>query len=261
MLSDPERGQLDAVVRLVRARLDDAAMGAYLFGSAVTSGLRSDSDLDILVVSSRRTAALERRALIGGFLSISRSPGDQTGKRHLEVTVVALPGMQPWRYPPPMELQYGDWWRREFEAGGPEPWSSPNSDLTILLSAARANSVPLFGPPFETVVGPIPREDLKRALRDVIPELIANLDDDVRNVLLTLARVWYTLQTGVIAAKDVAAAWALARLPEGRGEALRRARAGYLGDAEGTRDNAAIAVARADAKAIRMAIDTTPSSG
>ena len=97
--------------------MGDAALGAYLYGSAVTSGLRRESDLDILVVSSRRTTDAERRALIDGLLPISRSRGDETGKRHLEVTVVAHPDIQPWHYPPPMELQYGDWWRREFESG------------------------------------------------------------------------------------------------------------------------------------------------
>ena len=158
-----EQGQLDAVVRLVRDVMGDAAVGAYLYGSAVTSGLRRESDLDILVVSSRRTTEAERRALIDGLLPISGSSGGETGKRHLEVTVVARPDIQPWHYPPPMELQYGDWWRREFESGR-EPWSSPNPDLAVLLTAARADGVPLFGPPIVELVDPIPRDDLGQAM-------------------------------------------------------------------------------------------------
>ena len=55
---------------------------------------------------------------------------------------------------------------------------------------------------------------------------------DTGNVLLTLARVWLTLETGEMAAKDVAADWAIARLPEGTGDALRRARAEYVGQAQ-----------------------------
>jgi len=252
-IPETERGQLDAVVRLFGEVMGDAALGAYLFGSAVTSGLRHDSDLDILVVSSRRTTDLERRALIDGLLPNSRSRGDTTGKRHLEVTVVARPDIQPWHYPPPMELQYGDWWRREFESGR-EPWSSPNPDLAVLLTAARTDGVPLFGPPIVDLVEPVPSDDLGRAMRDVIPDLMADFDGDVRNVLLTLARVWFTLETDAIAAKDVAADWALARLPAGRGDALRRARAGYLGEAEDSWDAEAMVAARADADAIRTAI-------
>jgi streptomycin 3"-adenylyltransferase len=260
-LSEADLGQLDAVVGLVRDVMGDSAVGMYLCGSAVTSGLRRESDLDILIVSSRRTTKVERRALIDGLLPLSGSRDGETRKRHLEVTVVAQPEIQPWHYPPPMELQYGDWWRRKFESGL-EPWSSPNPDLAVLLTSARADGVPLFGPPIVELVDPIPRDDLAKAMIDVIPDLMADLEGDVRNVLLTLARVWFTFQTGAIAAKDVAADWAVARLPDGRGEALRRARAGYLGDLDDSWDAEAMVAARADAAAIRTsieALDRSPS--
>jgi len=248
-----EKGQVDAVIRLLQRVLADAVVGAYLHGSAVTSGLRRDSDLDILVVSNRRTTQPERRALLDGLLPISRARNDPSDKRHLEVTIVARPDVVPWHYPPPMELQYGDWWRQEFESGE-EPWSSPNPDLAVLLTAARANGVALFGPPIADVLEPVPLDDLRHAMRDVVPDLMADLEGDVRNVLLTLARVWFTLETGTIAAKDVAAGWALARLPEGRGDALRRARAGYLGDRDDSWEGDALVAARADADAIRASI-------
>ena len=107
------------------------------------------------------------------------------------------------------------------------------------------------------MVDSVPRGDLDRALRDVIPSLMADLDDDVRNVLLTLARVWFTLETGTIAAKDVAAEWAIARLPEGRGDAVRLARAGYLGEAQDSWAGEAMVTARADATAMLEAISAT----
>ena len=253
-----ERGQVDACVRLFQDVLGDALVGSYLFGSSVTSGLRADSDLDLLVVSRRGTTEAERRSLIDGLLSLSRTRGDRSGKRHLEVTVVAESDIRPWRYPPPMELQYGEWWRTEFEAGVAQPWTSPNPDLAVLLTAARADSVPLAGPPLDQVMDRVPRHDLDRALRDVIPSLLADLDDDVRNVLLTLARIWFTLETGTIGAKDVAAEWAIARLPPGRGEAVRLARAGYLGEAQDSWSGEAMVTARADANAIVSAISAVP---
>jgi streptomycin 3"-adenylyltransferase len=258
-LSETDLGQLDAVVRLFRDVLGDGAVGAYLYGSAVTSGLRRDSDLDILVVSSRRATDAERRALIDGLLPISGSRNDTTLARHLEVTLVARPDVQPWHYPPPMELQYGDWWRREFESGDVKPWTSPNPDLAVLLTSALADGVPLFGPPIVDLLDPVPQDDLRRAMRDVIPDLMADLEGDVRNVLLTLARVWFTSETGTIAAKEVAADWALARLPEGRGDALRRARAVYLGEEAESWDEDAMVAARADAAAISTSIEATRS--
>ena len=141
-LPETERDQVDSCVRLFHDVLDGAVVGAYLFGSAVTSGLRADSDLDLLVVSRRRTTPAERRSLIDGLLSISRARGDVSGRRHLEVTVVVEPDIRPWRYPPPMELQYGDWWRDEFEAGT-EPWTSPNPDLALLIDGRSGRQRPV----------------------------------------------------------------------------------------------------------------------
>ncbi len=258
-LDDTARRQVDAVVRLVRDVLGDGAAAAYLFGSAVRGGLRADSDLDILVLATRTTTEDERRALIEGLLSISRTPDDARGRRHLEVTIVVRPDVQPWRYPPPLEFQYGDWWRREFEAGDLAPWTSPNPDLAVLLTAARAESIPLFGRAAADLLDAVPGDDLARALRDVIPDLLKDLDDDTRNVLLTLARVWLTLETGSIEPKDVAADWALASLPAGRGDALRSARAAYLGAAADAWDDAAaMASARADAAAMVEIIEQGP---
>ena len=253
-LPETERSQLDAVARLVGVVLADAVLGAYLFGSSVSSGLRADSDLDILVVSSRTTTETERRTLIERLLQISRSRNDSSARRHLEVTIIAQPDIRPWRYPPPMDFQYGDWWRSEFESGDTRPWASPNPDLAVLLTAARADAVPLFGPAVDGLIDAVPRHDLDRALIDVIPALMADLEGDVRNVLLTLTRVWYTLQTGTIASKDVAADWAVSRLPAGRGDAIRLARAAYLGAADDHWDGEDLAAARADAGAVREAI-------
>ncbi len=245
-LGGVETRQVDGVVRLVQGVFGDAALGAYLFGSAVRGGLRPDSDLDILVVTCRRTRGSERRAVIEGLLWLSRSP-ERSELRHLEVTVVVERYIRPWRYPPPMEVQYGDWWRREFESGDLAPWTSPNADLAVILTSARADGVSLFGPPAVALLDPIPRPDLERAMRDEIPELLPGLEEgDTRNSLLTLARIWYTLETGTIESKDVAAGWALKRLPAGAGEALALARAAYRGDAVDAWDAAAKATARFD---------------
>ena len=63
-----------------------------------------------------------------------------------------------------------------------------------------------------------------------IGPLLADLDDDTRNVVLTLARIWTTLGTGEFRSKHAAADWALERLPEEHRAVLARARAIYLDD-------------------------------
>lgn len=52
--------------------------------------------------------------------------------------------------------------------------------------------------------------------------------------MLTLARIWYSAETAGIAPKDVAAAWALERLPDTYRPVLSVARIVYLrGDCDG----------------------------
>ncbi len=252
-LGSAEDEQVDAVVELIEAVFGESVIGVYLFGSAVHGGLRRSSDLDLLVLLDRPTAREDRRRLIDGLLTLSRS-AERPDRRHLEVTAVVLRNVRPWRYPPPMELQYGDWWRTAFQ-DGEEPWTSPNPDLAVILTSLRATSLDLVGPPAADVLDPVPPADLERACRDVIPELLPGIEeDDTRNSLLTLARIWFTLATGRIESKDVAAAWALERLPDRAGEALRLARAGYLGDADDRWDAPAITLATTDWAAMIEAI-------
>ena len=85
----------------------------------------------------------------------------------------------------------------------------------MLLTTALAASEALVGPDLAELVDPVPRADLDRAMLDGIPGLLADLEGDEANVLLTLVRIWNTLATGAINPKDVAADWALARLPDG----------------------------------------------
>jgi streptomycin 3"-adenylyltransferase len=88
---------------------------------------------------------------------------------------------------------------------------------------------PLLGPPAGQMFDPVPSDDLTRAMLAGIDPLRGDLYSDTRNVLLTFARIWSTLATGVILSKDAAADWVLARLPEEHRPVLARARAIYLG--------------------------------
>jgi predicted nucleotidyltransferase len=231
MLVDPRsRAQIDRVVELVRHVLGDDLLGIHLYGSAVTTGLRHESDLDLLAVGARRTTDAERRVLIDRLLPISGSRAAGGPARSIELTIVVQSEVRPWRYPPAMDLQYGDWLRPAFERGELAPWDDPNPDLAILLSSALHASAPLIGPPLASLIDRVPREDLERAMLDELPLLVDDLDDDTGNVVLTLARVWATLATGEIRSKDAAADFVLGQLPAAHRAVLERARAIYLGE-------------------------------
>ena len=222
--------QAETVARLVREVLAEAVIGVYLHGSAVAGGLRPTSDIDLLAVVGRPTSPPEQRALIGRLLPIS-GRGDPTGRsRSVELTIVVQADVRPWHYPPRLDFQYGDWWRDEFERGNVTPWESPNPDLTLQLEMTLQANHPLFGRPPAEVLDPIPAADVRRAMLDVIPSLLADLEGDERNVVLTFARIWTTLATGIIRSKDAAAHWALPRLPPEHRPVLAHARASYLGE-------------------------------
>ena len=213
----------------VRDVVGPDVVGAYLFGSAVLGGLHPRSDVDVFVVTSRPMLARERRGVVDRLFDISGSRARRGPARPVELTVVVQSDVRPWRYPPRCDFQYGEWLRAEFERGAiPGPSLSP--DLAPLITMVLQGGRPLFGPPPAEVLDPVPHEDLLRAILEGVPGLLADLESDTANVVLTLARIWTTVETGRIRSKDGAADWALARLPEEQRPVLARARAIYLGD-------------------------------
>ncbi|MFC8662320.1 aminoglycoside adenylyltransferase family protein [Streptomyces sp. NPDC057199] len=230
--------QLDQVLHAVLDVLGAEVAGVFLHGSAVLGGLRPDSDLDVFVVARRRMTDRERRDLLQGLLGIS-GRGARNGEpaRPVELIVVAQGDVRPWRYPPRCDFLYGEWLREEFERGEvPAPAVMP--DLTPLITMVLLGDTPLHGPPPARLLDPVPHDDLRRAIVAGVPELLADLESDTRNVLLTLARVWTTLATGTIASKDAAASWVLDRVPARHRPVLARARSLYLGGRDSLADPA-----------------------
>lgn len=223
--------QTEDTVRLVRETLGADVVGVYLHGSALLGGLRPHSDIDLFAVVERPVSALSRERLVEGLLDLSVWPA-RGQARPVELTVVVRREVVPWTYPPRCEFQYGEWLRGEYELGRlPSPVRS--RDLAPLITMVLQADTPLSGPPPGEVLAPVPREDLVRAIVAGVPDLLAELDSDTRNVVLTLARIWLTLETGALTSKDAAADWALARLPAAHRPVLAHARRVYVtGEAE-----------------------------
>jgi predicted nucleotidyltransferase len=237
------REQLDAVVAAVRDLLEDDLVGVYLHGSSVLGGLRPNSDLDVIAVSARRLTADEKQRLAARLAELTKKP------RSLDFDLVVQDEIRPWRYPPPFDFHHSDWWPGMRDRG-------TNPDLAVLITMLLAADRPLYGPAPATIFDPVPAVDLRRTTLAAADEVLRDLDGDTRNVLLTLARVWATLETGEILPKDSAATWALERLPEERRPVLERARDLYLEGSYGTWDDVrddVRACADYTSKAIRMA--------
>lgn len=226
--------------------LRGSIVGIYLHGSGVLGGLHRTSDLDILVVTDRSTTEAERRALVQRLLDVSGRRARSGPTRAVELNVVVTSEMRPWRHPPWIEFLYGEWERDQYEAGF-VPAPRIHVDFAPLIVTARDRGVAISGPPPGDVLAPVPASDLARSIVEGLPFLLGELVTDTRNVVLALARGWFTLATGEIASKDVAAAWAADRLPEHRA-LLDAARDGYLeGRDEDWADRLPAARALADA--------------
>jgi Domain of unknown function (DUF4111) len=105
-------------------------------------------------------------------------------------------------------------------------------EVTLVLAGNRA----LFGPPPAELIDPVPQGDLRRAVVAGIPSLLADLEGDQRNVLLTLARILATLEMDQILPKADAAELVAHRLSPASRDLLLTARQMYL---DGISDEAA----------------------
>jgi streptomycin 3"-adenylyltransferase len=219
--------QIERLVAAVRGALGDDIVGVYLHGSAVLGGLRPRSDVDVVVVSRRRTTPEQKQRLIDVLLELSGKP------RPIELDVVVQSEIKPWRYPARTDFHYFELRRPDFESGNLEPWSSEaDQDLASVVTMALAGDTALLGPPPAEVFDPVPRADYLNAILRDTETVEEYLEWDTRNVVLTLARIWSAVVTEEVHSKESAAAWALERLPEEHRPVLERALAVYRGDAE-----------------------------
>lgn len=230
IIPDAIRRQVEAASACIRQIFAGNLIALHLYGSAVEGGLKPQSDIDLLVTLREPINARQRKKLMQDLLTISAPPGTSGPYRALEVTVVLYSQIVPWRFPPAREMQFGEWLRDDIRAGVFEP-AMVDPDLSILLTQARRASVPLFGEPAETLFNVIPFSDVLQTFRHILEmwQKPADLEGDERNIILALARIWYSVVTGNIVAKDEAASWLLPQLPAEHADLLQAARAEYLG--------------------------------
>lgn len=230
LLSERRQHQLNQTLELIKKVLKNDLLAVYLYGSAVVGGLQKYSDLDLFVVSQRALTSAEKKILIDGLLKIS-GIYMKSSDLPIEITVVEHAQINPWQYPPMFDFQYGEWLRAKFEQKEYEPWSCKEMpDLAIIITQILLASKTLIGADASMLLSPVPYEDFIHALTHSLPLLRADLEADTRNVLLTLARIWYTMATNKISSKIKAADWAINLLPDEYPAVLIKARAICAGE-------------------------------
>lgn len=220
--------QLAAVQTVLAQHLGENLLGLHLYGSATDGGLKPHSDIDLMATVAEPLPEATRQALMRALLAHSAWPGRSIQHRALEVTVVARSALVPWRYPPRRELQFGEWLREDIAAGRFEP-AMADPDLAILVPQLRQHGLALYGPEATALFPAVPPTDFRQALLDTIAQWNAAPDwqGEERQILLALARIWFSACTGRITNKDAAADWAAARLPPVHSALLLQAAQAY----------------------------------
>ena len=214
--------------------LQDKLLGIYIHGSALDGALKPQSDIDLLTVIKSPLNTENRSKLLAALMQLSgRHPAHNINERCLEVMIFTQPDLAANEFPAHADFVYGEWLRDGFQAGEvPLPHSDP--EYTLVLSQAYSEAFSLYGPTAQTLLPPITSEDVKAAMRILLPSLVEGLHGDECNVLLTLARMLYTATVGQFTSKDHAALWAMALLPENSADVLSYARMAYSGEVTDT---------------------------
>lgn len=224
--------QIDGCLELLKTTLGSDLLGVYLYGSSLFGGLQRYSDIDLLVVINRNTTLDEKALLIESLLQIS-GIYMKSVKLPLEVTFVEKAAVNPWRYPPHFDFQYGEWLRTTFEEGTVEPWQTNEmQDLAIIVTQVLLKSQTLWGLEPDQLLAPVPCRDFMEAMLHDVDRLISELESDTRNVLLTFARIWSTLETNEIRSKPAAVDWVINHLSEDYQSVMKRAKMICIGEEE-----------------------------
>ncbi|MFW2570147.1 aminoglycoside adenylyltransferase family protein [Legionella sp. 29fVS95] len=221
--------QLKDSLELLKMILGADLLGVYLYGSSLVGGLQKYSDIDLFVVTKRATTSEEKARLIADLLQIS-GIYMKGSKLPIEMTLVEKTAINPWRYPPHFDFQYGDWLRQSFEKGITEPWLTHEMpDLALIVTQVLLKSQTLLGLEPERLLAPVPYHDFIKAMLHDLNRLAMDLEHDTRNVLLTYARIWSTLETNAIRSKPAAADWVMDHLPEVYQPVMQRAKSICIG--------------------------------
>ena len=223
--------QISEALDLIASVLQDNVLGVYLYGSATLGGLQKYSDIDLFVVTDHSLTNEQRGQLVSRLLNISAAYPPTGKRRSIELTIDKKSELNPWKYPPSFDFQYGDWMREEFQSGDfKSSLETVNPDIAIIATQVMLSGENLVGLPLDKLMDEVPYGDFMRATSGGVTDLLPELKDDTRNVLLTLARIWHTLATDTISSKDAVAKWTFNKLPEKSVEVMGHAYEVLLGE-------------------------------
>lgn len=181
-------------------------LAAYLHGSAVLGGYRSDrSDLDMLVVTERGLADGDCEGVVAALDDVVYPANG------LEMTLLTkAEAAQPDAHAPSFQLHVTTRGRDGAIRAVDGRNGEGDRDLVLHFAVCRAVGVTLVGPPPEGTLASIPDREIRQAMLD---EIAWASGAPLEYLVLTSARAWLFAATGRLVSKIEAGEWAAERYP------------------------------------------------
>jgi hypothetical protein len=187
----------------------------YLDGSLASGNFDADSDIDFVVVTREDIAGelfLRLQTMHDRIAAL-----DSAWAIQLEGSYISQHAIR--RYDPEHAMH------PNIERGSGERLKlvDHNETWAVHRSVLREKGITLFGPAPGCLVDPVSAQELRAAMLVLLNGWAKNILDNPQiisrrgyqsYVVLSLCRVFYTLQTGQVASKPAAAAWAKENLAE-----------------------------------------------
>lgn len=214
----------------VQAILGDHFVGLYLHGSLASGDFNLHrSDIDFVVVTDDELPDEMLPALEA--MHARMAAGDSPWGAELEGSYIPRKALR--RYDPAQARH------PHIERGGRLRVEQHDSDWVIQRHILREHGVVVAGPAPHTLIDPIPPGELRRAVLDLFRGWWAPMLHDPTRLrhpgyqvyaALTMCRILYTLQHGIVVSKPVAARWAQETLSERWAALIERALAWRNGE-------------------------------
>jgi len=209
------RRQVQNLLEVLQKTEGKNLVGLYLHGSLALGCFDPErSDLDLLGVTRQKLEMEARKTLFNALLRLSGTP------HPMEISLLCLDDLRPWRHPTPFDLHYSEAWRQRIQddlAGeGWKTWGHSgqlDSDLAAHITILHRSGVCLYGTEIGEVFPPIPPTDYAASLLEEVEWEMERWQQDPLNALLSLVRVLAYLKDGLVLSKKEGGDWALKALP------------------------------------------------
>jgi predicted nucleotidyltransferase len=206
------REVLEIFVAEVKAELVENLVGIYLVGSVASGDFDLDSDVDFMVVINTELDETNIKHL--QEIQIKVHEMDCYPAKHLEGSYISIGDLNDWSSVGEKKLNYFDNGSTMFE-------QSVHDNNWHVRWILRERGITLIGPEPNTILQPIPTDELLVEMRTSMLQILKAFEDAINQplnfwnsqfgqsfVVLTCCRILHTLHTGTVQSKKVGAKWA-----------------------------------------------------